>query len=380
MRVKTFRGESMRAVLAQVKQELGPEAVILSNQTVRENGCAVCEVMAALEGPEAEMPTARATPRQPAAASPARADTAVPTGRPNPIAPGPGMDWNREWDEIKGHLMALLRPQLDFDSLVPRQRLALEYLEREGVEETAVLALFRSIVERAETTVMPALTRMVRVKPLTPDAFPGMAHLFVGPSGVGKTSTMLRLALAAREANPVRQVVVVNADGGRGKGRLMLRHFAELSGLTYAEADSPEAFDLLLKRAAAGDAVYIDAPSFRHEGEGQAWCAAMGLAGRRDVAAHLVLSPLFAPAQMHHYLRTHRLEQLASCIWTKLDEACSFGSLVSMAHASSLPISALVFGPELTQGLAPASGKAVWKLLFKHQLPGEYPDCADAGV
>jgi flagellar biosynthesis protein FlhF len=50
-----------------------------------------------------------------------------------------------------------------------------------------------------------------------------------------------------------------------------------------------------------------------------------------------------------------------------------------MAHASSLPVSALAYGPELTQGMTPASGKAVWKLLFKHQLPGDYPD-AEAGV
>ena len=38
--------DDMTAVLAQVRQELGPEAVILGNQTVRENGRALCEVMA----------------------------------------------------------------------------------------------------------------------------------------------------------------------------------------------------------------------------------------------------------------------------------------------------------------------------------------------
>jgi len=174
--------------------------------------------------------------------------------------------------------------------------------------------------------------------------------------------------------------VVVNADGGRGKGRLILRHFAELSGLAYAEADGPEACRALLRGAAAGDAVYLDAPSFRREGEGDAWCRTMGLDDRTAVAAHLVLSPHYAPAQLTHFLRTYQMEQLASCIWTKLDEACNYGSLVTMAHASALPVSVLTFSPELTQGMAPASGKAVWKLIFKHQLPGEYPDRADAGV
>lgn len=376
MRVKTFRGESMRAVLAKVRQELGPEAVILGNQTVREEGRTLCEVMAALEQPDG--PVAPATDRLTAPARPKTNQTAQ--DRPTGPSPGPGSDWNREWDEIKGHLVALLRPRLDFGALVPRQRLALEYLEREGVEETAVMALFRSIVEHGEDTVMPALSRLLRVKPLTPENWPDVAHMFVGPSGAGKTTTLLRLALAARRSNPGGRVVVVNADGGRGKGRIVLRHFAELSGLTYAEADSPEDFDRLLAGAASGDAVFIDTPSFCREGEMQAWCRARGLEGRRGLAAHLVLSPLYAPAQLTHYLRAHRLEQLASCIWTKLDEACNYGNLVTMAHATSLPVSVLTFGPDLTQGMAPASGKAVWKLLFKHQLPGEYPDCADAGA
>ena len=110
-----------------------------------------------------------------------------------------------------------------------------------------------------------------------------------------------------------------------------------------------------------------------------AWCRDMDVIGRRDLVAHLVLSPIYAADQARHYLAVNRCEHLSSLVWTKLDEACSYGSLVNMAHASCLPVSALTFGPELTQGLAPASGKAVWKLLFKHQLPGEYPD-AEAGA
>ncbi|WP_300158495.1 flagellar biosynthesis protein FlhF [Solidesulfovibrio sp.] len=367
MRVKTFRGESMAACLGQIRQELGKEAVILGSQSVREDGRSLCEVMAALEQPDSPL-----RPAPPKTASPGGGNGNVPAGGQ---AKGNGQpatgDWNREWGEIKGHLLALLRPRMDFSALSPRQRLALEYLEREGVDEASVLAVFRSIMDRGEDTVIPALSRLVRVKPLTEAEWPGAAHMFVGPSGVGKTSVLLRLALAARAADPGRRVVVVNADSGRGKGRLLLRHYAELSGLTYAEADGPEDFRRILDEADAGAAVFIDTPSLRGEGAMDGWCASMGLTGRERLRAHLVLSPLFAANQLEHSLRVYRCPPLSSLVWTKLDEACNYGSLVNMAHASSLPVSALGHGPELTQGMTPASGKAVWKLLFKHQLPGE---------
>jgi flagellar biosynthesis protein FlhF len=234
-------------------------------------------------------------------------------------------------------------------------------------------------VERGEDAVIPALSRLIAVKPLTPALWPGVAHMFIGPSGVGKTTILLRLALDAKRRAKDGPVTVVNADAGRGKGRLMLRHYAELSGLNYAEADGPEAFGRFLDGAAKGEAVFIDTPSLTHGGGPEAWMAQWGLVGRRQLAAHLVLSPTYSSAQSEHYLRLARCEPLSSIIWTKLDEACNYGSLVNMAHASGLPVSALTYGPELTGGMAAASGKALWKLLFKRQLPGQYPD-ADAAA
>lgn len=377
MRVKTFRGETMAAALAQVRQELGPEAVILGNQTVRDESGCLCEVMAALDEPGKPLELPQGTGGGTVAREHGNGTGTKPAR--SSLVPS-SSDWAREWTEIKGHLLALLRPRLNFGALAPRQRLALEYLEREGVDEAAMLALYRSIVERGEEKVIPALSRMVRVKPLTQREWGQVAHMFVGPSGVGKTTALLRQALLARRADPGRRVVVVNTDSGRGKGRMMLRHYAELSGLTYAEADGPETFQKLLEAAAAGDAVFVDTPSLRGAGAMAGWCQDMGLADREDLSAHLALSPVFAPAQAAHFLRVYACAPLGSIIWTKLDEACTYGCLVNMAHASSLPVSALAYGPELTHGMTPASGKAVWKLLFKHQLPGEYPDAETAGA
>lgn len=45
--------------------------------------------------------------------------------------------------------------------------------------------------------------------------------------------------------------------------------------------------------------------------------------------------------------------------------------MVNVACAAGLPVSALSFGAELQQSLAPATEPLVWRLIFKRQLPGQ---------
>ena len=49
----------------------------------------------------------------------------------------------------------------------------------------------------------------------------------------------------------------------------------------------------------------------------------------------------------------------------------SFGSIVNVACAAGLPVSALSFGAELKESLAPATEPLIWRLIFKRQIPGQ---------
>ena len=90
-----------------------------------------------------------------------------------------------------------------------------------------------------------------------------------------------------------------------------------------------------------------------------------------DLDTHLVLTPLLSGLQMDHFLERYRTEGAASIIWTHLDEAASYGSLVNVARATGLPVSGLSYGSELKESLAPATEPLIWRLIFKRQLPGE---------
>ena len=349
MRVKTYRGPSPDEVLRQIKGELGSEAVILETKTVRNNGSSCCEIIAALEdSPLADM------------------------GSPGTSVPGWGQ-WHREWNSIKEHLNALLRPQVDLNRLAPRQRLALEYLEREGVDFQVVLEIFRSLQEEPERSILGPLECMVPVKPLTGNKWPQRLHAVVGPHGVGKTSVLLRLAMALRRETPGLNVCIVNTDHQRSHGKLVLRHYAELSDMTYAEAVDPKDTAAVIadKRH---DVVLFDMPGLPRDLPLERFLDRLGLDKAPDPAIHLALTPQFSAEQLKAFLRQYRSPQVLSLVWTKLDEAFNYGGMVNAAQATGLPTSALSLGPGLNDTLLPAKHSSIWRLVFKHQLPSRDQD------
>lgn len=366
MRVRTFRGENMPSVLARIKAEMGVEAVILGSQSVIEDGRPVCEIMAAVDDAGASPePSGRAPGKQ----GPAGHGNGDGAETREAALPPTMEDMLREWDELKRHMLALVKPRCDLGRLTPRQRLALTHLEKEGVEDDILLTLYRDIVDRGETQVMPALSRLVTMRPFASDAWPQTVHVLAGPHGAGKTTTLLRLALAQRKLHPSARIVLANADGEHGKGRLLLKHYAELSGFAYRDLTCPEDLTDMTARAEAGDRVFVDMPGLRPGQTLAERLTALGLSGRADTAVHLVLSPTLAPAQITHFLRLYRSDMPGGLVFTKLDEACSFGGLVNTAARTGLPLVALCHGPDLKQCLTADFGGAAWRLVFKRVLP-----------
>ena len=88
-------------------------------------------------------------------------------------------------------------------------------------------------------------------------------------------------------------------------------------------------------------------------------------------ATHLTLSPYCDAMQTQAFLKRYKSDGPGSLVWTKLDEAVSFGSIVNVAWAAGLPVSALSYGAELKESLSPATEPLVWRLIFKRQLPGQ---------
>lgn len=356
MQVKTFTGATSQEVLAMVKAEMGPDAVILGNRTYRKNGVVCHEITAGLERDTHASPTS--------GMSSGSADM--------PATPGGWNEWHREWMRIKDQLFALMKPAIQLDRLSPRQRVALEYLQREGISDDVAVELYRRLLSNPGSSVLECLGGMVPVKPYGPENWPQRLQIMAGPFGSGKTTTGLRFALYLRKLDPSCKIAFINGDCLRGNGRLVLRHWAELSNFAYLEAPDKDAMKRAIVATAAFDTVFVDAPGLIRDETLAEWHNRIGLESM-DSARHLTLPPFCEKLQIQEFLKRYASHLPGSLVWTKLDEAASYGNIVNVAHESGLPVSALSYGPELKESLAPATEALVWRLIFKRQLPGSAP-------
>lgn len=345
MQVKTFCGPSTREVLSRIKAELGKDAIILDSQTVKENGQTRCQVTAAID------------PQQEPATDPV-----------SPAFPG-WSEWQRDWAHFKENVFSLIRPHMERDQLNGRQRLILDNLEGEGVNAQVLLKLWQGFREQPDIPPLQQLFKLVATRPWGQESWPLRYHALAGPHGVGKTTTCLRLALHCKRELPQARICLINADLHQGKGRLFLQHYAELSGIEYLEAASPRDWALAARHCASHDKVFIDLPGMSAGLPLDGWLKQRGCTVLKDLCVHLVLSPLFSEKQLEAYLKAYATKALSSLVWTKIDEACTFGSMVNATHDTGLPVSLLSSGPSLKDSLFPAKDRMLWELVFRHRLP-----------
>ncbi len=438
MQVKTYVGRRTQDILAQIKEELGPDAIILSNRSLRKDGQRYYEVTAGVERHLPPLDTAPAAGASKATAKAAYVtahnekefdDILLPGARAgskagqwgqndrrasdarrsndnsnagSSIFNSPGVkelasqwvneshisdskeknsqnpvgwaEWHKEWSQIKDHLFALMKPSIQMERLSPRQRVALEYLQREGVSDKVVLELYRKLLASPGDSVLQSLSEIVPVHPWGEDIWAQRLHCFTGPYGVGKTTTALRMALQLQSQNPHCRIAFINTDCLRGNGRLVLRHWAELSDFAYVEAQDIVSMKKALVSHATADKIFVDLPSVGTGNSLQELYAKFGI--RSDMAGskatHCVLSPSYDAQQLITFLERYAPDGAGSIVWGKLDEAVNFGSIVNVAATCHLPVSALSYGAELRDTLAVASPSLLWRLIFKRQLPSTY--------
>lgn len=165
----------------------------------------------------------------------------------------------------------------------------------------------------------------------------------IGPTGVGKTTTIAKLAANSRLRDR-RRVGLLTLDTYRIAAVDQLRTYAEIIELPLAVASTPAEVTAALDRMSDLEFVLVDTAGRSPRNEQQLQELQTMLAAIQPDETHLVMSCSSSAKQLLQTAELFGAVGYSHLLMTKVDEALSLGSLVSLAEARQVPISYLTTG------------------------------------
>ena len=365
MKIKRFAAKSMSEALARVKEELGEDAVILHSRRVETQspfGVArgMIEVTAAVEDGE---PLPQVTERgRDFARAERRSQTVLAAGL-SETARRPGGDDGLE--ELRREVAALKEQlsRLSGGAVEPphkgddgtysrwlRSGLAPELVRKMiadlGLEEVSLEKARRWLAGHIRTS-----------GGLGSGGIGPLVVALVGPTGVGKTTTIAKLA-AQEKLFKERRVGLITADTYRIAAIEQLRIFAEIADLPIEVVYKPEEMERALHRFRYFDLVFIDTAgrSQRNQEHLQDLQAVLGAASPDEI--HLVLSLTMHEAVLHDVVERFQVVPVSHFLFTKLDEAVTAAPIANLCWKYEKPVSFVTTGQSVPEDIEVATPEA----------------------
>ena len=393
METRTIRAKTMSEALRQTRKMLGPEAMILSARNLESQG--LVEVTAVGE----EKPK-RAPLQQ-------RGGSASATAALGPSIAADPEPWRASIEPLREELLSLRRmvrelQQLADDAILPSfndLRTLIMESSREQESGRVLGPIYTELLERGVTrdfardlvraveielglkdidrrdwlTLARGLLRELMAKqiniagPLVPGDR-ARIFAFVGPSGVGKTTTLAKIASRMALSEGL-DVVIITTDTYRIGSVDQARRYAELIGVPFVVADTPEMVASAMRTYANVDALLIDTPGRAFENnEVRGELTALLRATGEAVETHLLVASTYSPAQQSAIIDRFNAFDPSRVIITKVDEGSEAGSIYNILKHVDLPISYLTVGQRVPEDIEVArSGRIVQTLVGEEE-------------
>lgn len=186
----------------------------------------------------------------------------------------------------------------------------------------------------------------------------------IGPTGVGKTTTIAKLA-AEYSLRAGLRVGLIAADTYRIAAVDQLRTYASIIDVPLVVASGAEQIPGALAELAACDVILLDTAGRSQRDSERLEELASTLDAASPDRTHLVLSGTGAESVVMDAMTRFGAMNPSSIIFTKLDEAVQIGMLVNVATVSRLGISFLTTGQDVPDNIEPASGERLASLVLE---------------
>lgn len=264
----------------------------------------------------------------------------------------------RPADEIPSELFDIYTQLIDADIEDDLARELVFGLRKEATPQEihdpdAARLVLSALVERDLRCTDPISTRTGRRRIVA----------LVGPTGVGKTTTIAKLAANFRLRDGIK-MGLVTVDTYRIAAVEQLRTYAEIIDLPMKVVTSPQEMRRALDELDGMDLILIDTAgrSPRDELKIQELKQMLGEADVDEV--HLVMSLTSSVRSIRMTCEQFAPISPSALILTKLDEAAGMGSLLSVAREVELPVSYLTTGQDVPEDIEPADRSRMSRLVL----------------
>ena len=358
MNIKKFIANSPQEALNMVKKEMGPDAVILKTRTIGPTagyfgkGQSKIEVTAAID--YEALHNSKAAGEQ--------------TTDTHSLAGEGGLE--SQLKEIWDSLMAL----------------EARIMKRAATEQEVVYHSYFGLDSNVTKELMSDAPRGVKSKPkanvvkeclisvlkhirTTPGE--GRIFSFVGPTGVGKTTTLAKLA-ALSSLDYGKKTALITVDTFRIGAVEQLHTYARIMGVPLSVASNAVELRRAIRSYSDFDLIFIDT-------------AGRSPGNKRDLAR--LLSTFNTGDPIHHYLvlsATTRVQDLwmaeskfgalplGSYIFTKLDEATDISDMLNFLLTRQRPVSYFTTGQKVPEDIERATRRRVAEWILKRKRRVEH--------
>ncbi len=225
------------------------------------------------------------------------------------------------------------------------------------------------------TSLLTALVeREIRcTEPLLPKRGYRRVAMLVGPTGVGKTTTIAKLAGRFGLEGDLR-VGLITVDTYRVAAVDQLRTYAEIIDLPLQVVSSPAELPAALEQFAEFDLVLIDTAGRSPHDDRQLEELKQLVAAATPDDICLVLSLASGAKALRSTADRFAAVRPTSLILTKLDEAAGCGGLLSVSRDIAIPISYFTLGQEVPRDIEPANACRAARLVLGRDRLGHQPE------
>lgn len=368
MQIKKFIAPTLKEATEQMKNELGGEAIILGTRVIegdrRFNNKKMYEITA---GIDKDIPVSVKSKSEDIATqhkatieseieklskkifSSSKEFTAAKTSSEKTVSSNKKIE--KELDELYD-LLIEREVQKNIASTLINQLKNYDGLLGETNLESYLIAGMSSLIYTKEFKVRKSKTTKVAL---------------VGPTGVGKTTCIAKLAVISKIIHKLK-VGLISIDTYRLGAIDQLRIFSEISDIEMAVAYEPSDMQKLIRKFRDKDLIFIDTVGRSQRSTDNLSKIKEYLDAANVDETILVLSSTSSYRTLYDVAQKFKILNYSSAIFSKIDEAVAYGNILNLSNNFNLPIVFLTNGQVIPDDIISVNSEYLANLIYKGKL------------